>query len=363
MRRRFQKPRIKNKGGYWIAQFRDLEGRKRKVSLGPVARTKKVDAEIAFARLLEPINNPNGEPDGHCQFGWFIREVYLPFYRHKWKASTTSSNEQRVNSHFLSVWEKRALTSFSRNELQQFLDQKADNGASHSIVAHLRWDLRQIFRMAAVEGYLPRSPAELLFVLRNARRFPKPRLTLEQVRLLYSALDLRERVIAGLAVSSELRPGEIFVLRRSHVGAGYVDIRQRVYQGVIDTPKTFNSMRRAGLGDELSELLQTWLDNFPKTGPDDWVFPSETGRTPLRPDNVWKNYFLPHLKPLGLDWVNFQVMRRSHATLLDDLGVDPQVRADQMGHTVDVNQNQYTRSSLDRRRAAVNGLEKALRVE
>jgi hypothetical protein len=46
--------------------------------------------------------------------------------------------------------------------------------------------------------------------------------------------------------------------------------------------------------------------------------------------------------------------------LLDDLGVDPQVRADQMGHTVDVNQNQYTRSSLERKRAAVNRLETAL---
>ena len=56
MRRRFQKPRIKNKAGYWIAQFRDLEGKKRKVSLGPVAKTKKVDAEHKLNRILEPIN-------------------------------------------------------------------------------------------------------------------------------------------------------------------------------------------------------------------------------------------------------------------------------------------------------------------
>jgi len=62
---------------------------------------------------------------------------------------------------------------------------------------------------------------------------------------------------------------------------------------------------------------------------------------------------------LGL---NVQVLCRTHATLLDDLGADPQVRADQMGHTVDINQNQYTRSSLNRRRAAVNELEKALGV-
>lgn len=55
-------------------------------------------------------------------------------------------------------------------------------------------------------------------------------------------------------------------------------------------------------------------------------------------------------------------MRRTHASLLDELGVDPQVRADQMGHSVDVNQNTYTRSSLERRRTAVNQLEKAVGV-
>ena len=78
--------------------------------------------------------------------------------------------------------------------------------------------------------------------------------------------------------------------------------------------------------------------------------------TPLQ-YNCWKKHFLPHLKTVGLEWVNFQVMRRTHATLLDDLGVDPQVRADQMDHTVDVNQNQYTRSSLaSAGGAAVNSL-------
>jgi glycosyltransferase involved in cell wall biosynthesis len=48
--------------------------------------------------------------------------------------------------------------------------------------------------------------------------------------------------------------------------------------------------------------------------------------------------------------------------LLKELDVDPQARAEQMGHTVDVNENVYTRTSLERRREAVNKLEKALRV-
>src|SRR6185295_8747277 len=105
-----------------------------------------------------------------------------------------------------------------------------------------------------------------------------------------------------------------------------------------------------------------WLDLLPESDPDAWVFPSENGLTPVRKDNVWRRHFHRRLKAVGLEWANFQVMRRTHASLLDELGVDPQVRADQMGHSVDVNQNQYTRSSLERRRTAVNALERALEI-
>jgi integrase len=360
MRRRFQKPRIRNKGGYWIAQFRDLQGRKRKVSLGPVALTKKTDAERKLARLLEPINSRLAEPTPDFRFGAFVRQVYYPFYRRKWKSSTTICNEGRVGLHLLKEFDARALASFSRDELQQYLDRKAADGQSYSVVGHLRWDLRQIFRMAVAEGHLMRNPAELLFIPREARRFPKMRLTLEQVRLVFSVLDLRERVMAGLAILAGLRPGEIHALRCGDLEEGRAQIRRRVYQGKIDTPKTFHSQRSAGLGDQLSRWLELWLTMLPDRNPEAWVFPSQTGLTPVRHDNCWKLHFLPRLKTVGLEWATFQVMRRTHATLLDDLGVDPQVRADQMGHTVDVNQNQYTRSSLERRKTAVNQLEKAL---
>jgi len=42
-----------------------------------------------------------------------------------------------------------------------------------------------------------------------------------------------------------------------------------------------------------------------------------------------------------------------------DLQVDPKVTADQLGHSVDVNQNVYTQANLKRRLEAVNRLENA----
>jgi integrase len=366
-RRRYQKPKIKNVKGYWIAQYRDLGGKKRKVSLGPVKTTKKGQAEERLEEILEPINSKRTEPSPDLKFGPFVRQIYLPFYRRKWKGSTTATNEDRLEHHPLAVFEEHPLDSFiggrARNELQEYLDGKASAGLSYSTVAHLRWDLRQIFRMAVSEGYIERNPAELLFIPKDAPRAETRRMNLEEVRQFFAVLDLRERVIGGLAVLAGLRPGEIFALTRSRAEAEYASIQQRVYRGEIDTPKTFKSRRSAALGDQLSVWIRQWMEMLPDGGPDGWLFPSERGTTPVAKDNVWRRHFLPRLKEIGLGWVNFQVLRRTHSSLLDDLGVDPQVRADQMGHEVDVNQNGYTKSSLDRRKQAVNLLEQAVGFE
>ena len=63
---------------------------------------------------------------------------------------------------------------------------------------------------------------------------------------------------------------------------------------------------------------------------------------------------------VGLDWVNFQVMRRTHASLMRELKVDPKVVAEQLGHTLDVNLNVYTDAGLEQRKEAVDRFQAAL---
>jgi len=58
----------------------------------------------------------------------------------------------------------------------------------------------------------------------------------------------------------------------------------------------------------------------------------------------------------------FLVMRRTHAALMKALGADGKLVADQLGHTLDLNQNVYTQSPVASRLAIVNQLEKSLLV-
>ena len=71
----------------------------------------------------------------------------------------------------------------------------------------------------------------------------------------------------------------------------------------------------------------------------------------------------PALNKVGLGWATFQVMRRTHATLMKAMGVDGKLVADQLGHSLDVNQNVYTQSPVESRLVIVNQLEQRLLVQ
>ncbi len=77
-------------------------------------------------------------------------------------------------------------------------------------------------------------------------------------------------------------------------------------------------------------------------------------------DGRWRRSILPRLETLGLGWATFQVMRRTHATLSREAGVDPKLVADQLGHRIGVNLDTYTVAGLDQRLRAVMTLESSL---
>ncbi len=312
--------------------------------------------------ILAPINGRQEEPKSSWAFGVFVEKVYLPFYPRKWKPSTASTNEYRINSKLLREFSERSLVSFSRDDLQDFLDSQVnDHGLSFSTVAHLRWDLHQIFRMAVEEGYVKRNPASLLFTPRQAARPQKRVMTWKEVGLCLTVMDLREELICALAIIAGMRPGEIFALEWKHIQPDHISVRQRLYRARLDTPKRHQSVRDIGLSNGLKQTIEKWRAG---SGVESrWVFPSENADTPLTPGNVWRRRIGPQLRQVGLDGVSFQLRRRTHSSLMNGLGVDPKVVADQLGHSLDVNQNVYTDSGLARRTDALNLFERTLHSE
>lgn len=159
----------------------------------------------------------------------------------------------------------------------------------------------------------------MLFTPKEASKPVRRAITIKEVQLCFRVLDQRERLIAKLAVLAGMRPGEIFGLTWGRLEATHADLRQRVYCGLVDTPKTNQSLRCAALSEGLSRARAS--------GADAWVFPSGAG-APMSKDNCWRRNIQPKLHAVGLVWVNFQVMRRTHATLMQQLGADGKLVVD-----------------------------------
>jgi integrase len=249
--RRFQRGSLQKRtsrdGGYWMAFWWE-QGRRQSQILGPCSTISRAEALTAMAELLQPVNAHACPPASRLwTLGAWIRDVFLPFRRRQWKASTASTTGDRIRKHVIGDLGALELSAITREVLQRYLEQKANDGLAFSVLQHLRWDLRAIFRLASQDGLLPSNPAENLFVPRPAptpvRRLLSPR----QIHQMLQTLDLREQLIVRLALFSGMRPSEILALQWKHVGENHVDVVQRLYRGTLDRPKSERSTRQVAL--------------------------------------------------------------------------------------------------------------------
>jgi integrase len=160
-------------------------------------------------------------------------------------------------------------------------------------VNHLRWDLKQIFDIAQAEGLVKRNPAGLLFTPREAVTGVRRVMSPDQIKIVFATLGLRERLITKLAVLAGMRPGEIFGLKWGDVGDSSLEVRRRVYEGILDSPKSGRGFRAVGLAVNLAKEVQEYR-SATMVSSESFVFPSERG-TPLRQSNIWRRSVQPRL--------------------------------------------------------------------
>src|ERR1035438_3403352 len=140
--------------------------------------------------------------------------------------------------------------------------------------------------------------------------------------------------------------------RWARIKCSIAEIVERVYRGSRGDPKTDRIRREAAIPPELAADIDTWRTLCVDVSDDALVFPSERG-TFLSRDNFLRRNIKAKLAPVGLRWVNFQVLRRTQASLSHDLRVDPKVAADQRGHTIGVAIDTYITTNNQSRLEAV----------
>jgi integrase len=150
---------------------------------------------------------------------------------------------------------------------------------------------------------------------------------------LLAQLNDRDQLVVWLAVMSP-RPNEIFAIRGADVGPNWIHIahafsRNRTLKETKNTKDKY-----IALGREVARRIHRWIAEH-QIGPDDFLFTNPRNGRPVSRDVFLRRRLHPaaeRARITTLD-VDFQMLRRSYATLGHALGFDVKNIQAQMGHT------------------------------
>jgi len=342
--------------------YYDDRGERRYSTVGWASEMNKGEADEKRQEFMRGINGGDRTlgPARPVTVKEFLEQVYLPFYRGKWKESTACTSENRIQHHIVNELGFQRLEDLALVSLQKFLDQKAEAGLSHSVVDHLRWDITSMLDMAVAERILRVNPATALYTPKSAKKGIGRVMSAREVEQAVEGVAFREKVILQLAIFAGVRPGELLAIQRRQVinDASVIEIHRRVYRGKFADPKN-GLVRTIAVPPQSAALLRDWMEKAVEPDPEAFVFAGETGQ-PLWRSSLLDDHIKAKLGPIGLGWVNFQVMRRTHASLGHEAKVDPKVAADQRGHGIGVALDVYTKSSIKDRATAAKRLERSV---
>lgn len=275
----------------------------------------------------------------------------LPMYKH----STQKHRCFFARKHLVPRFGDRPVSAITRQEVQGYVTHLAQAGYAPKSIDNIHDTLSAVLRTAVEWGHLQSNPAlgVRLPTLKTVR--PKWALTTQQAASLLLALPLIARTMAGLAMLSGLRRGELFALRWKDLDeqGRLLTVREAVYDGAFSTPKTDAGVRQLPLSAAALQLIAEWKLHAKRTDPEQLVFATRTG-TPISPNKVLRRWIFPTCAAVGLPNATWLTFRRTYSTWSHEKGVPGKVVAQLLGHAnVDTTLNVYTQVLDASLRAAV----------
>jgi integrase len=273
-----------------------------------------------------------------------------------YKPSTQKNHRHISAKHLVPRFGDTALCDVTRRDVQAYVAHLTQAGYAPKTIDHIHDVFSAVLRTAVKWGHMQENPTRGvdLPALKTVR--PKWVLTGPQAASLLAELPPLARTMAGVAMLTGLRRGELFALRWNAVNftEKHLTVQEAVYEGVFGTPKTDAGTRRVPLAESTLALLTEWRARVKRTESAALVFSTWSGK-PISPHNVTRRWIVPACTKLGLPKATWLTFRRTYASWSHDKGVPGKVVAKLMGHTnADVTLNVYTQAMDDSLRTAVD---------
>src|SRR6266568_9418871 len=358
--------------GYWNTYTYDTstdsnKRKQRSVKLGPKSLSKFQAYKILAGHIENSTNGNNGHiPDSAATLEKFARSRWLPLKEAKWRDGSKAAAEH-ILTHIFTKFGNMPLERLDKIVLQSWLNGLAKTH-SDSLVKHCRFYLKSILEEAVDQDYLVKNPAKKLETPKT-KKVDKSTLTAEQFRAVIAELQPPFNLLVRVGVACALRPSELMALRWEEFNSktGTFTISETIYRGKLrpftkttEEGEDDSSLLTVAIPDalvkELVELRGTVKDGRGTrmwSNETDFIFPTKEGGF-MHKDNVLNRVFYPVRDKLKLPSLNFQVLRRTMATLSQHSGSVKDVQVHLRHKTPDVTATEYMQSVPESAREMVN---------
>jgi integrase len=223
--------------------------------------------------------------------------------------------------------------TWTRLAIQQWVANKFRQGTGWQTVRNAWVLLSGILETAVEYGYLQTNPARGVKFPQQGLKEKPALITGDRLARLLEQFDESYRTMVSLIAATGLRIGELLALRWSalDLGGGTLAVRESVFEGKFQRPKTKKAARTIPLGQHAVKALSEHRARMSPKAAEDLVFANRKGG-PLRESKVLTKVLQPAAARAGLGRVTWHQFRHIHSSLLNDLKVPAKIAQEQLGH-------------------------------
>lgn len=342
---------FRKRGSKWsfsIDVGRDPGTGKRKQRTLSGFKTKK-EAEKACAEMIAEIENGQYVSESKEIYSKYLLDYMNNVARHAMRPAGFINQMYKVNKHILPTLGQMKLKEIKPMHIQNFYGQKLDEGFAPASIHSLHAIISKSLRQAKVWGLVQENAASSVSLPRIQKKQLKT-WDLDEINKFLHAVSKRTGqcekfyIVYVLAIHSGMRKGEILGLqwKDCDLETGYIRIQRTLSKTpgklFFQQPKTAQSIRTIKLPDFALQILNAHkikqkamrlrlgeayqdLDLVAANFDGGMITPSEVGHD-----------FKKACEYAGVPKIRFHDLRHTHATILLQLGENPKVVSERLGH-------------------------------
>lgn len=270
---------------------------------------------------------------------------------------------------------KIRVRDVDHEDVQRLISAALRAGYSIQTALHMRTCVSAIFNYAeGVNWFSGKNPAKNVKLPEMVRK-EATSLSFDQLKALLASLEPLPRAMVLCAAMTSMNVAEVCGLRWKRVNfsgqpvsvdgepipAYHLAVREQWYLRQWGSVKKRARRRVIPMNSLVMEALADLRAHTLQVGPSDPVF-AGIGGQPVDSYNIMRRYVLKAGAALGITGLGWHTLRRTFATLTDEIGMTPGARQALMGHRMAEMTSLYTKTPTEQTMASLEEMARKVRV-